>query len=125
MGIFYFPAKTRTESCSNPCEAFLQLVGLSPLWMRCHLFIQRFLFLNQVLINFDGIRSFCSTVETREKTLLQHSTFPGFHSGVNISLKFNSEDFSIVQCLSCQSPLHQKSGEGPLGGSAETEEKLD
>ena len=29
MGIFYFPAKTRTELYPNPCEGSLQVVELS------------------------------------------------------------------------------------------------
>ena len=100
-----FPAKIWIELCPNPYEFFLQLVGLSPLWMSCNFSLSRdFSFSNQILINIGGIHCFSSPVEIRMKPLPQWSTFSDFHSEVNTSLKytswFNSEVFFLLSNVS-------------------------
>ena len=93
----YFPAKIRAEPCPNPHKVSLRIVWLSPLRMSYHFSISRgFYFSNWIFINFDGIHSFSSPVETKAKPLPQCNTCHGFHSEVNTSLIV----FSIIQCLS-------------------------
>ena len=84
-----FPSRTRTEPCPNPSEVFLPPVWLPPLWMSCHFsFSKGFSFSKWIFINFDGIHSFSSPVETRIKCLPQRNTSPDFHFEVSTSLKY-------------------------------------
>lgn len=81
-----------------------------PIWMSWHFTLWRsFSFSNQILINFDAIYSFSSPEEIKTKPLSHCPTSLSFHSEVSTSLKytgwFNSEIFSIIQCL-CKAIVH-------------------
>ena len=82
----YFPAKTR-EPCPNPYEGFLPplivtSVDVISLSQEVSPFQTKSLSILMVSI------PFFPPVETRKKPLPQHSTFPGFHCEVSISLKY-------------------------------------